>query len=159
LKKLFLILAVTLSLSAVNSSKAQDKGFGLGIIVGEPTGIAFKGWLDNKSAVDGGVAWSFLNNGSFHVHVDYLRHIDLESTSSGNFLFYYGIGGRIKAKNSNNNNSDDARFGARIPLGLTYVFASEPIDIFLEAVPVLDFTPKTDASFNGALGARFYFSR
>jgi len=157
LKKLLFILTIVLSISTVNLSKAQDKGFGLGIIIGEPTGIAFKGWLDNKSAIDGGVAWSFVNNGSFHVHADYLRHVDIESTTSGNFMFYYGIGGRLKAKNNNNNTSDDARFGARIPLGLTYVFSGEPIDIFLEAVPVLDFSPKTDASFNGAIGARFYF--
>lgn len=157
MKKLF-FFAILFFLISANLSKAQStNGFGLGIIVGEPTGVSFKGWLDNKSAVDGAVAWSFLNNGSFHVHVDYLRHVNIETTPSGEFNFHYGIGGRLKAKNNNNSNSDDARFGARIPLGLDYNFATEPIEIFLEVAPVLDFTPKTDASFNGALGVRFYF--
>jgi hypothetical protein len=151
----FAILFLTISANLTNAQ--STRGFGLGIIVGEPTGVSFKGWLDNKSAVDGAVAWSFLNNGSFHVHVDYLRHVNIESTPSGEFNFHYGIGGRLKAKNNNNNNSEDARFGARIPLGLDYNFSSEPIELFLEVAPVLDFTPKTDASFNGALGVRFYF--
>lgn len=157
MKKLIFLAILFVAISA-NLSKAQSThGFGLGVIVGEPTGVSFKGWLDNKSAIDGAVAWSFLNNGSFHVHADYLRHVNIDQTSSGQFNFHYGIGGRIKAKNNNNNNSDDARFGVRIPLGLDYNFSTEPIELFLEVAPVVDFTPKTDASFNGALGVRFYF--
>ncbi|MBS1492260.1 MAG: DUF3996 domain-containing protein [Bacteroidetes bacterium] len=157
MKKLFFLAIFIVTISA-NLSKAQsNSGFGLGIIVGEPTGVSFKGWLDSKSAVDGALAWSFLNNGSFHVHVDYLRHVNIESTPSGEFNFHYGIGGRLKAKTNDNGNSNDARFGARIPLGLDYNFSSEPIELFLEVAPVLDFSPKTDASFNGALGVRFYF--
>jgi len=158
MKKITFLLVLFALFCSVNSSNAQStRGFGLGIIVGEPTGVSFKGWLDNKSAIDGALAWSFLNNGSFHVHVDYLRHVNIENTTSGEFNFHYGIGGRLKAKTNDNNTSDDARFGARIPLGLDYNFSGEPIEIFVEVAPVLDFTPKTDASFNGALGVRFYF--
>jgi len=156
MKKLF-FLALFIAAVSANFSQAQSKsGFGLGIIIGEPTGVSFKGWLDSKSAIDGAAAWSFVNNGSFHVHADYLRHVNLETTGTGEFNFHYGIGGRLKAKN-NDNSSDDARFGARIPLGLDYNFATEPLEIFIEAVPVLDFSPKTDASFNGAIGIRYYF--
>lgn len=158
MKKIIFILAIFITLGISTVTKAQStRGFGLGVIVGEPTGVTFKGWLDSKSAIDGAAAWSFVNNGSFHVHVDYLRHVNIESTTSGEFNFHYGIGGRLKAKTNGNNNSDDARFGARIPLGLDYNFSSEPIELFVEVAPILDFTPKTDASFNGALGVRFYF--
>jgi hypothetical protein len=65
--------------------------------------------------------------------------------------FYYGIGGRIKT-------SDDARIGVRVPLGLAYLFQNVPVDIFLEVVPILDLTPKTDFRINAALGARYFFN-
>ena len=157
MKKIIFLSVLFAIICSANLSNAQStRGFGLGIIVGEPTGVSFKGWLDNKSAVDGAVAWSFVNKGSFHVHVDYLRHVHIESTPSGEFNFHYGIGGRLKTKNTDDATSD-SRFGARIPLGLDYNFSGEPIEIFLEVAPVLDFSPKTEASFNGALGIRFYF--
>ncbi len=158
LKKITFVFILLVTICSSQSKAQSTSGFGLGIIIGEPTGVSFKGWLDNKSAVDGAVAWSFLNNGSFHVHVDYLRHVNIETTPSGEFNFHCGIGGRLKAKNNNDANSD-SRFGARIPLGLDYNFASEPIELFVEVAPVLDFTPKTDASFNWALGVRFYFNK
>ncbi|MBX7046615.1 MAG: DUF3996 domain-containing protein [Ignavibacteria bacterium] len=154
MKKIFFLALFAIALTS-NFSNAQSKsGFGIGIIIGEPTGVSFKSWLDSKSAIDGAAAWSFVNNGSFHVHADYLRHSNLESTSGGELNFHYGIGGRLKAKS--NNSSDDARIGARIPLGIDYNFASEPLELFLEVAPVLDFTPKTDFTFNGAIGIRYY---
>jgi hypothetical protein len=38
---------------------AQDQDFGLGFMLGEPTGISFKKWTGSKTAIDGAVAWSF----------------------------------------------------------------------------------------------------
>ena len=43
---------------------AQDSGFGLGIIFGEPTGISFKGWIGRRAAFDAAVAWSFEGEGA-----------------------------------------------------------------------------------------------
>jgi hypothetical protein len=36
---------------------AQADGFGVGIILGEPTGLSGKYWLTEKTAVDAAVAW------------------------------------------------------------------------------------------------------
>ena len=130
---------------------SQDNGFGAGIILGEPTGISAKYWTSSKGAFDGAVAWSFVNEGAFHIHLDYLLHnFDLISVPEGRLPFYYGIGGRIKA-------SKDARIGARVPLGLAYIFNNAPVDIFLEVVPLLDLAPKTAFRINAAIGARYYF--
>lgn len=130
---------------------SQDNGFGAGIILGEPTGISAKYWTSSTGAFDGAVAWSFVNEGAFHIHLDYLLHnFDLISVPEGRLPFYYGIGGRIKA-------SKDARIGARVPLGLAYIFNNAPVDIFLEVVPLLDLAPKTAFRINAAIGARYYF--
>jgi hypothetical protein len=143
------ILFSILLLSVVN---AQSKGIGLGIIVGEPTGISFKYWTGSTTAIDAALAWSFVDGGAFHIHGDYIFHnMRLISVPEGILPFYYGIGARLKT-------SHDLRFGVRVPLGLAYLFQNTPVDIFLEIVPILDLTPKTDFSINAAIGARYFFN-
>ena len=147
--KYTVILFTILFLSAAN---AQSKGIGLGLIVGEPTGISFKYWTGSTTAFDAALAWSFSDEGAFHIHGDYIFHnFTLITIPEGKLPFYYGIGARIKTAN-------DTKLGVRVPLGLAYLFNSAPIDIFLEIVPILDLTPKTDFAINAALGARYYFN-
>jgi len=147
------ILILFFILSCILSVRSQDKGFGLGIMVGEPTGLSGKGWISRTSAIDGGLAWSFVNDGSLHIHADYLWHnFDMITPR---VPFYIGVGGRLKLKN--NKTTADDRLGVRVPVGIS-VFISEPTsDVFIEVVPVLDLTPKTDVSFNGAVGFRYFF--
>jgi len=144
-------LAVLLTVAAVEAP-AQNKGFGLGIILGEPTGFSAKGWIDSRSAIDAGLAWSFLHETTFHVHVDYLLHTG-ELTKRGDMPVYYGIGGRIKAGTAGGD-----RIGIRIVGGMVYFVPGSPIDIFGEIVPILDFSPSTDLQVNAGIGARYYFN-
>jgi len=147
--KYIVILFSILFLSAAN---AQSKGIGLGMIVGEPTGISFKYWTGSTTAFDAALAWSFIDEGAFHIHGDYIFHnFTLITIPEGKLPFYYGIGARLKT-------SHDSRLGVRVPLGLAYLFQTVPVDIFLEIVPILDFTPKTDFSINAAIGARYFFN-
>lgn len=143
---------ILFSLIFITSLHAQHRGIGLGIIVGEPTGISFKYWTSSTTAFDAALAWSFIDEGAFHIHADYLLHsFYLITVPEGKLPFYYGIGGRLKT-------SGDTRFGVRVPVGLDYLFQTTPIDIFLEVVPILDLTPKTDFKINAALGARYFFN-
>jgi len=147
--KFVLSLSLLLFISTIN---AQNKGAGLGLIIGEPTGFSFKYWMSSTTAVDAALAWSFVDDGAFHIHADYILHsFDLIRIPEGKMPFYYGIGGRLKT-------SDDARLGVRVPLGLAYLFQKAPVDIFLEVVPILDLTPKTDFKINAAIGARYFFN-
>jgi len=145
----YLFIIFIISASFIQS---QNKDVGLGIILGEPTGVSFKIWTGNNSAFAGAVAWSFINGGAFHVHADYILHsFNLIHVESGRLPVYYGIGGRIKFL-------DDAGIGVRVPVGLAYLFDDAPIDIFLEIVPILDLAPKTDFKINAALGGRYFFN-
>ncbi len=135
----------------ISASVFAQGNFGLGIMVGEPTGLSFKYFMNSNNAIDGGVAWSFKRKASLHIHADYLFHsYDLISVGSGKLPVYYGIGGRIRA-------AEDAELGLRIPVGMSYIFPGNNVDIFVELVPVLDLIPETDFSFNGAIGVRYYF--
>ena len=160
------MLTGLLSLLMLLCSGAQAKpkgGFGVGIIVGEPTGLSFKKWVADDRAVDAGIAWSFSENASLHLHADYLFHrLDLLSSSDakGTVPLYFGLGARVKLKEENEGkgkNSDDPLVGVRIPLGISYVSRDAPLDFFAELVPVLDLVPDTDIGLNVAVGARFYF--
>jgi hypothetical protein len=130
---------------------AQSRGFGLGVIVGEPTGISGKLWLGERTAADGAVAWSVGRKDAVQVHGDFLVHaFDLIHVERGRLPFYYGIGGRLKA-------SGESHLGVRIPVGVNYHPSATPIDVFLEIVPIMDLTPRTAWDVNAAIGARYFF--
>lgn len=153
MNRIFLVAALATVLLAPAAAADNSYGFGLGIMVGEPTGLSGKLWLSGTTALDMGAAWSIDSNSGFQGQVDYVWHkFDLIKVDKGKLPLYYGIGGRFKAWE----NSDDA-VGVRIPVGLNYLFESSRFDIFFELVPTLDLTPSTDFDFNGALGGRFFF--
>lgn len=150
---LFIIAVLFLISGAANGN---TKGIGLGVIAGEPTGLSLKKWIDGRSAVDGALAWSFVDGTSFQTHIDYLRHrYDMTKQTNEQLPFYYGVGGRI-ALTEKGKKDDDVRIGVRIPIGLAYMFKDEPVDIFIERAPVIDIIPETEFNLNGAVGVRVY---
>lgn len=145
----------TASFCAVPASAGPGgKGpFGLGIIVGEPTGVSAKLFMSQTTALQGAVAWSVGGEDAFHVQVDYVMHnYGLIPVEEGRLPLYYGIGGRVRIREHHDDN-----VGVRIPVGLSYEFANAPFDVFGELVPLLDLTPDTDFDIEGGLGVRFYF--
>ena len=51
----------------------------------------------------------------------------------------------------------DVFLGARVPIGLAYIFAEDKLDVFLETVPVMNLFPSTDFDLNAAIGIRYFF--
>ncbi len=146
----------------VTTIKAQEvpRGLGIGVIIGEPTGISIKKWTGGNNAFQAAAAWSFVGYESFQFQADYLFHnfgLLNSSEMSGALPVYVGIGGRIKlAENADNTDHNDALLGVRVPLGISYIFENTPLDIFLEVAPILDLVPATDFNIDGAVGLRFY---
>jgi len=150
MKKLIVIGMLT-AIAFCGMAQAQDRGFGLGIILGEPTGINFKHWTGYKTALVGAAAWAFGREDAFHLHMDYvLHHYRLIKAERHTIPFYYGIGFRFKDERED-------RLGIRFPLGIIFMFDEAPVDIFLEIVPIFDFVPETGLSFNAGIGARYFF--
>jgi hypothetical protein len=148
-----ILLVIGVALFIGTDANAQDEDFGIGFMVGEPTGLAAKKWIGGKSAFAGGAAWSFVNNSAMVLHLDYLHH-NYEAfnvrVEKGKLPFYMGIGGRIKL-------DDESRLGARVPIGVVYVSDEYPLDVFFEVVPLLDLVPETSFTVNGGIGLRYYF--
>lgn len=154
-KKLIGIMVCILTLSCTALSSAQETDIGLGIIVGEPTGLAGKYWLDKDTAIAGAAAWSFEGKDTMHLHMDWLRHNwelirDSAEVTQGEIPLYYGIGGRIRL-------GEEAVIGIRFVIGLSYMFEEAPFDMFIEVAPIMDLTPSTEMNGNAAFGVRFWF--
>ncbi len=136
------------------ATMAQEDGFGLGLIVGEPTGIALKQWTGTRTALAAGIAWSFLDEDAFHIHGDYLIHTrSFAGERYRRSPFYYGLGARLKG------GEDDTWLGVRVPLGLAFYINDAPLDFFFEIAPLMDLIPETEFRLNAALGARYYIGR
>lgn len=148
-----LLVAIIFLLIFVNISKAQDKGFGLGIMIGEPTGLSAKYWTSSTNAFDFGLAYSFVQKFSaVSIHADYLYHDFNVIKSDYRLPIYYGFGARIRFVN----NSDNA-LGARGVVGIAWLNHKLPLDVFFEVVPVFNLIPSTSLNLDIALGARYYF--
>lgn len=150
------LFAIFMILGVAGTSIAQGN-LGIGIILGEPTGLSANMRLSAGASAAGAAAWSFRDEGAIHLHGDYLRHRPLDapptdSVAGGriNTTLHYGLGGRIKAE-------ADARLSLRFPVGVTGHLRNEPVDLFVEVVPLLDVAPATAFNLNAALGARYYF--
>lgn len=151
------VMAVVLAMAS--GSLCATDGLGVGVIVGEPTGLSLKYWLDDTHAIDGAAAWSFWDNDGFQLHADYLWHnFDLidSGSASGKLPVYCGVGARLKFEDNEGRHDGDTVFGIRVPLGISYLFGDTPVDIFAEVVPVLDLSPDVDLDLNLAIGLRFY---
>ncbi|WP_440999959.1 hypothetical protein [Fodinibius sp. SL11] len=149
------ILAVFLTFSLHTIGNAQDanKDLGIGFMIGEPTGLTAKSWTGGGNAIDVGVAWSFGRYDAITLQADYLWHnySVFSDVEQGSLPLYYGIGGRLVLGDK------DSYIGARVPIGLNYLFEDAPVGLFIEAAPILNLAPSTEFDIDGTLGARFYF--
>lgn len=144
------LLIVCLGLS-ITSTRAEASG--LGVILGEPTGICGKVQLARNHGVQGAAAWSLSGDHEFHLQGDYLyQYVAFLEENMGRLPFYLGIGGRLKFRSNRDN-----KVGVRFPLGLHTRIGRSRFDLFGELAPILDLAPDTDFDFAAAIGVRYYF--
>lgn len=144
------IFSVSPEFTQAQAGSERDRSFGIGGMFGEPSGISVKSWMGSNAALNVGAAWSLAGrNEAVQLHTDFILHSWFSESAPDQLAFYYGLGFRVVF-------ADDPTAGARIPLGLTYMFRSVPFDLFAEAVPIIDITPSTRLAGNGAVGFRIY---
>lgn len=125
---------------------AQDLGIGAGI--GQPLGATGKYWLSSSTAIDAFAGYHF--NGNFDLHADYLWHsFSSFAVSRGRLPFYLGLGARVNLGN-------DSDFGMRLPVGLSYLFPTDPVEVFIEVAPVVKLLADIGADVDGLVGFRLY---
>ncbi len=147
------------------SASAQDSGFGLGVVFGDPTGVAFKAYVGPTTAIDGAVGLGVLGGDHVAAYIDFLWESRLTSWSGANLAWYIGIGPKVgrfshhshHGKHDDHSDHDQLNVGARAPLGLTFQLTRVPVDIFVEAAAGLWIVDNARFDLDGGLGARFWF--
>lgn len=163
MKKTMVITSLIMLILAVSYQPLKAQGnLGIGFVVGEPTGIAWKYRMNDYNAIDGAIGFSPYDR--YRFHVDYLWH-------SGPFeerelLLHYGIGAAVgfgrteyivtEGRRRYFFRNDDVGLGMRGVVGLTYKVRRSPIDLFVEAAPLLILSPGSGFGVDAGLGIRFY---
>ena len=155
-RKVVLFGAMFFTLAMVGSVFAQNAGDqGFGIMLGNPTGLSGKYWLDHEWALDGALG---ADRGEFDVHMDFLWHNDqflqqhnlLPKDINAKVPVYLGGGARVLF-------AGNTEFGIRIPAGVSVMPTNTDWEFFGEFAPVLRVTPDVGINADFALGVRYYF--
>lgn len=166
-------LALLLASASPADAKARkrfrtDKEFGIGLMVGAPSGLAAKLYLDAPLAIQFGLGSSHYghhyndrrhyHNHGVHFHADVLWHpVVLARSRSLQLPLYIGVGGQINNHGYDDRDDDHSHIGARVPFGLALDFNRVPLDVFFELAFALDFGHDSHSYLTGSLGARYYF--
>jgi hypothetical protein len=137
-----------------------DKGtIGVGIVIGEPTGVCGRLYLKDDQAIQAAVGAAFIGGG-FQVHADYAFHpFVLQSRETFVLATYIGPGLRVVQYGSGRDGGDFA-IGVRAVGGLLFDFKN-PLDAFFEVAGVFEYGFAEErgfgAAFNAGAGVRYYF--
>lgn len=144
---------------------AEKGSLGVGVVIGEPTGVAAKLYLQDDQAIQAALGLAFVSSG-FHVHADYVFHPwILEDREAFTLPAYIGPGVRLMQHRAGRGADDDFRIGPRAVIGMLFDFKEIPLDVFVEVAGVVElrFGSSDDdvngfgVALNGGLGGRYYF--
>lgn len=138
---------------------AQNRAYGLGIVLGTPTGLSGTIHLSEKAVIASHAGWSFHGNRKFHATCTYQFMFPYairneRGVATKDVVPYLGVGGRLLLRETPDDETE-AHLGVRIGGGVEYYV--EQFGFFLELFPVVDIAPETEMDWEGGLGARFYF--
>ncbi|NNN06543.1 MAG: hypothetical protein HKL90_11635 [Elusimicrobia bacterium] len=143
------LLVACLLCVAADWARAQQAGdAGVGVILGNPTGATGKLWINDTQAVDVGAGLST----SLAMYGDYLWHDwkILPQPDQGRLALYGGLGAQVRTLS-------DAELGLRAVVGASYWLPRDPVEVFVELVPVFRITPGDTVGLDGGIGVRYYF--
>lgn len=165
-----LIFALALFTASIAQARSAGRsGKGLGLSIGDPTGLNFKAFLKRGFAIDSTLGLGFIGGRHFALNVSAIWQKPLSNLGSAPVDWYWGLGGKLGLYDGDDDHShgngrvhdhdhdDELRLGARAPLGIAILFKSAPIDVFLEVAAGLWLLDHVDLDLDGAIGLRFWF--
>lgn len=153
-------------ITSAQAATSEPSGpFGVGVIIGEPTGVTIKYNLDATTAVDAGLSFRFDRYLMLYGDWHYKFTGVLPNKNFLNQLTpYVGVGAVVLFSNDSDYHyfddewrDDDFALGLRIPLGIEWRTPKVPLGVFVELVPGLAIIPGTDAFVQAGVGVRYFF--
>ncbi len=157
IKRGFLYLLLVSASAPVFADRAGDQGVGL--MIGNPSGLSYKFWLDEKTALD---AAAGIDQQQVRCTCDILvaQLYVVQQDQRQSHQRHHG-----QRRLSILHRCGSARFvqrqhrvrSSRFPLGLSFLPHNTTWEFFGELAPVVRFTPDTGMNFDFGVGARYYF--
>ncbi|NQY99093.1 MAG: hypothetical protein HRT45_00315 [Bdellovibrionales bacterium] len=154
LKNLRIVLAL---IAALSLEIAEAKEFGLGVMLGGPTGVSGNYYLTDDTSLDFGLGVG-LGSRNVHLHGTYLFHMPEDITFENySFGWYFGAGARFATRDTD---EDKTLLGPRGSIGFNFPLKTESgreFDIFVEAALNVSIIGSFYSDLDGAVGGRYYF--
>jgi hypothetical protein len=141
---------------------------GLGMLLGSRTGLTLKIQPARPHGITIDVGATPFSN-SMSAALGYTFHVaPLRAPSGVSAQFYFGLGMRLRLLFFNQPDPNDATktvvgvgtvLGARIPLGMSFLLADFPVELFVEVAPAVDFWQAFGVDVEGIGGARVFFGK
>ncbi len=132
------------------------QGFGLGVLAGEPMGLTAKFFINRHHALQVHMGWDFTDS-AFDTILDYLYHIDAFTLDTTTLELPLYVGGGLKLGQEVGQATGRVFFGIRFVVGVAAEFTTIPLEVFVEAAPVLGVTPVLRADVDAGAGVRYFF--
>ncbi|MDP4218954.1 MAG: hypothetical protein Q8916_00510 [Bacteroidota bacterium] len=158
-------MVVGFSANPLHAQGPQGRSFGFGIVLGDPLGGTIKYWTASNEALAASIGGDYF--GSPRLDVDYYWHFNAFNSSI--VKLYAGPGLAIGFGSGRDylwykrghdyffyRQEGQTGFGARVLVGLDIIPRRTPIELYLEVGPLIGFAPAFGASFDAAIGIRFY---
>lgn len=144
-------LVLSLALPARAQITIPEEGFGVGFVLGAPTGLSASLPVGDRNAFNAALGYDLAGHPNLFLQADYVWiHKNLIPVDVGSISAYYGPGAFVAT-------SRDAAVGIRLVGGMDYRFDSAPVQVFLEVSPGISVLPETNPHVGAGLGVRYYF--
>jgi hypothetical protein len=154
------LLCILFSIEVADGQATESAPIGIGVLLGEPTGLTLKVWTNPRDAVTFEVGESYF--GLPRVQIDYNVHTGGEYSA----LRIYGGPGIAVGFNNNSrtgffgsdgsglDRDNNPAFGVRLILGLDII--PRPFEFFMEGGPLIGLSPGFGTALDLAVGVRLY---
>jgi hypothetical protein len=142
-----------------NSMEGPATGFGVGAVVGTPSGLALSWRPSPTQAVQAATGFSG-QQGRFAANIDYIRTVWAFFNADESWIFPLYVGGGIRYRTLTNDEdkreADQSGIGLRVPVGVRVYPEDTRLDLFAEVAPALHFSPSPTVAVDFGIGVRLW---
>ncbi len=144
----FVAIALAVAAESRPAQARPQSDFGLGIILGRPSGVTMEFGLAANQSIDLAIGIDTFRGDHFYVHGNYLFYLSPVIQGQADLSPYLGAGIFF---------SGGPRGGIRAPFGFSLDFQAAPLKLFIEVAPHLRLVDEVDLDFGVAGGFRYFF--
>jgi len=142
-----------------NNMEGPATGFGVGAVVGLPSGLAVSWRPSAAQAVQATTGFSG-QQGRFALNTDYIRTVWAFFSDDQSWIVPVYVGGGVRFRSASDpddeRSADQSGFGVRVPVGVRVYPEDVRLDLFAEVAPALHFADSPTFALDFGVGVRLW---